>query len=232
MNKKHNNITIVGAGGIGCHLIPMLAFLSGKTRIIDGDSYEPENCTRQFPALKETANKAQTMAHIVRERSQGIIEWRGEYITPQNKFELIDPETSLIVSCVDNNETRNLLAGACYSLGVPGIMAGNSDTFGEAHLVLPPDYDPFQFFDFPMKGRQPWGCNTDKELDERPQTAVANMLAAGAAMAIFNSLCADKKPEHTMAWCHVDGPKAQSKRVIDLFRERDDEEKVKMLING
>lgn len=215
--KKYDTIIIVGAGGIGCHLIPMLSFLAVKTIIIDGDTYEPDNCKRQFPALQSTENKAKVMWDIVRARTTGEVAYLPEYVTPENLNRLTSLAPDLIVSCVDNNETRTILANLCYHLGIPGIMAGNSESFGEAHLILPPLHDPFEHFEFPMKGRQPWGCNTDKELDERPQTAVANMLAAGAAMAIFNSLRVTKKPENVMAWCHVDGPQAQTKRVKDFM---------------
>ena len=100
----------------------------------------------------------------------------------------------MIFGAVDNNKSRYLIAQLADSFGIPAIIAGNGEWFGEAHLFLPEVYNPFDYFEFPDTDPTPWACNSDEALETSPQTAIANMMAAGAAMHIYLSLFKTGKP--------------------------------------
>ena len=62
---KFKKAAIVGCGGIAVNLAPGLSRLMDVV-LIDGDKYEPKNVTRQFPAMHSAANKAETLALMLR----------------------------------------------------------------------------------------------------------------------------------------------------------------------
>ena len=66
---RRKRVLVVGCGGLGGHLIDMLARMGiGSLRVVDGDAFEPSNLNRQL--LSEVSllgvGKAQTAAERVR----------------------------------------------------------------------------------------------------------------------------------------------------------------------
>lgn len=66
---RRKRVLVVGCGGLGGHLIDMLARIGiGSLRVVDGDAFEPSNLNRQL--LSEVSllgvGKAQTAAERVR----------------------------------------------------------------------------------------------------------------------------------------------------------------------
>lgn len=217
--KKPTKAAIVGAGGIGCYLAPMLCRLMDVV-IIDGDKYEKKNVERQFPALLSDGNKARVLAEMLAPTTlnkvtqiEGFL--KGIEIISESAFEGVD----IIFGAVDNNKSRRLIEEVCLGLEIPAIIAGNEHEHGEAHLIAPGLHSPFDHFDFPDNQPTPWGCNTDAALDENPQTAIANMLAAGAAMHLYISWVTAIKPEFAIAYTRLDTFFSESKRIQDFEKE-------------
>jgi molybdopterin/thiamine biosynthesis adenylyltransferase len=185
---KFKKAAIIGAGGIGCVLVPIISRMMDVV-IVDGDSYEPENVSRQFPALHSTENKAEALARMSSPNTlmkiQAIPDYfRDDRIILRDEWQGVD----LVISAVDNNASRRIIAEFCEDRELPLIMAGNEHTVGEAHLLVPGLYNPMDHFDFPETEPAPWACNHDATLDEHPQTPIANALAAGATLHILLSI--------------------------------------------
>ena len=218
--QKPTKFAIIGAGGIGCVLAPLLA-REGHVVIIDADKYEPKNVTRQFPALTSTENKAKILAGLVTPQTLNKVEWIDSYLrdillTSRPEWSGVD----MIVSGVDNNASRRIVVEVAEALGLPAILAGNEHEHGEAHLYLPEVYNPFDHFTFPENEPVPWGCNTDSMLEAHPQTAIANILAGGCAMHLLLSYLKVENPLNAVVYSRNDALSSTYKRAKDLIAQQ------------
>ena len=200
MNRPHK-AAIIGAGGIACHLLPALSRLMDCV-IVDKDSYEPKNVHRQFPALTESGNKAHVLAALLREHTifnmESIPEYlEGPSIMNDPAFEGVD----LLIGAVDNNESRHLIMELASTLGIPAFLGGNEHEHGEAHAFYPGLYDPALHHDFSGGDPAPFHCNSDKAIEEFPQTPLANAMAAGAILHLLLSY--EKVEDLNNAVCYV-----------------------------
>ena len=113
---KPIRVKIVGCGGIGCELIPTLSrylayaydkYSTVEITLIDGDSYEPGNSARQH--FKSTINKAQETANSLTPQFPRILfKAFPHYLMDNNVAEVIQ-EGDVVMSCVDNHDTRLLI---------------------------------------------------------------------------------------------------------------------------
>jgi molybdopterin/thiamine biosynthesis adenylyltransferase len=221
--KSPTKIAIIGCGGIGCNLAPILSRMSDIV-LVDGDIYEPANVTRQFPALKHKGNKAMVLQELIQEHTLNKVQSIPAYaqdctIMNCDEWRGVD----FIISGVDNNESRYIIKDIADSIGVPAILAGNEHEHGEAHFVIPEVYDPFAYFEFVSDPHAtPWGCNTDVVLDEFPQTILANALAGGAALHLLMSWKRVTNPFNSVCYSRADALSSQFKRVRDLIPREED----------
>jgi molybdopterin/thiamine biosynthesis adenylyltransferase len=214
--KPPKKILIVGAGGIGCVLAPMLCRLANIV-IMDKDNYEPGNAGRQFPALMSEGNKAQILADYLSPTTLNTVEHIADYFRDATAFnEDATRDVEMIFAAVDNNASRKVITEVAEAYGIPAILAGNEHAHGEAHLFLPEVHDPFKHFEFTFKEPPPWACNAPETLEEYPQTAIANQLAAGCAMHLYLSYLTAKKFENMVVYTRLDTFYSESKRARDF----------------
>ena len=215
--KRPSKYAIIGAGGIGCNLAQMLC-REGDIVIIDKDNYEPDNAARQFPALHSTENKAMVLAEWCRKQTLNKVEHINDYL--KNTFIRNHPEfdgVDMLIGCVDNNASRGAIIKVAECMEIPAILAGNEHEHGEAHLFIPEIYNPFDHFEFQNGEPPPWGCNTEKTLSEFPQTAIANIMAAGCAMHILLSWFKVNEPRNCIVYSRNDALSSTYKRAKDLL---------------
>jgi len=138
MNIK--NIKVVGIGGIGGCLLPVLAkFLSHQNEsnititLIDGDGYEAKNRERQF--FQMLGNKAEvTLARFAVEYPE--INWvaKNVYITERNIVELIRKD-DITLLCVDNHATRKLVSDRLEEIST-GILISGGNEFTDGNIQV------------------------------------------------------------------------------------------------
>ena len=86
---RRKRVLVVGCGGLGGHLIDMLARIGiGSLRVVDGDAFEPSNLNRQL--LSEVSllgvGKAQTAAERVRRVNPNVaVHAVGEFLTEETQ---------------------------------------------------------------------------------------------------------------------------------------------------
>lgn len=159
-----SNVVIVGCGGTGSRLLPMVSQLMSRGKwndmvptitLIDGDEVEVKNLTRQnFIADDVGRNKAECLA----ERYGGAFEIPtvsiNQYIpndvlsmrnwlrrnVPEAMQRLITDRPMVVFLCVDNMQARfNIIQSILYSTVESGIEhlivdAGNENTYGQARV--------------------------------------------------------------------------------------------------
>jgi len=134
--KQTRKIKVIGAGGIGGHLIePLSRYLSysedySEITVIDGDKYEDRNKERQ--RFSECENKAEHTVSIMKEEFPKVhFRAKGEYVTEDNVITTIR-ENDVVLLCVDNHATRKLVSDRCSELdNVTLISGGNNYTDGD-----------------------------------------------------------------------------------------------------
>ncbi len=221
--KPPTKICLIGGGGIGCCLAPILSRMFPLV-IVDEDTYEPANVQRQFPALLHAGNKAEILSGMIQSNTLHKIEFIPEFmkdamITNHDAWKGVD----FIVSGVDNNASRHIIAQLATDLEIPCILAGNSHEHGEAHLLIPGTYHPMDHYEFGDDGEKvPWGCNTDQNLDEFPQTPFSNFLAAGCAIHLLLSWQRVTNPLNCVVYSRNDALCSSYSRVKDLLQAADE----------
>jgi molybdopterin/thiamine biosynthesis adenylyltransferase len=208
---------LAGAGGIGCVLAPLLC-RDAELLICDADSYEEKNHGRQFPSLQSTENKAKTLAGLIEHQTLCSVHWLPHFI--KDGMITNNPEwngVDMIVGAVDNNKSRRILVQLAEELEIPAILAGNEHEHGEAHLFIPSVYNPFDHHEFPDGDPAPWACNASQTLDAHPQTAIANTMAAAAAMHILLSWRVARDPLNCIVYSRLDPFSSDCRRAKNVI---------------
>lgn len=139
MESKRKRVLVIGAGGLGCAVLPLLVGSGAEILLLDDDVVSLSNLQRQL--LFRTADvgrpKVEVAAERLRELSAGIaIEGRAERITPKNGVELV-AGVDLVLDGSDNFPTRFLVNDACILAGTPLIHGGILRFTGQVMEIHP-----------------------------------------------------------------------------------------------
>jgi molybdopterin/thiamine biosynthesis adenylyltransferase len=137
--KKTRKIKVIGAGGIGGHLIePLARYLSYtedncEITVIDGDKFEERNKERQRFSVCE--NKADHTAAKMKDEFPKIhFRSKGEYLTEDNVITSIR-EGDTVLLCVDNHATRKLISDRCEELDNVTLISGGND-YTDGNVIM------------------------------------------------------------------------------------------------
>lgn len=139
---RRKRVLVVGCGGLGGHLIEMLARIGiGALRVVDGDVFEPSNLNRQLlsevPTLGLSKAKA-AAARINRVNPEVEVEAVAENMTEVNVHELLQG-CDAVLDGLDNIESRRVLASACTRAGIPYIYGAVNGWVAQAAISMPGD---------------------------------------------------------------------------------------------
>lgn len=209
---QFKQVFIIGAGGIGSHLMEslarLLAYHKDGTRnitLIDGDSYEEKNRIRQlFDAKFVGQNKAEVLAKKV-EEALFPIRYIPNYVDKEKFLQILENNLSnrrdpfLVITAVDNHATRKAIIEALDAGEYPNFvfLSGSNGVFngqvlsyvklmGEKGTVHPLDkYPDLRNPDDHIPGTP--GCQA--QATETPQLITANATAAlGLLWTVFSML--------------------------------------------
>lgn len=129
--KSLRKVKVIGAGGIGSHLIePLSRYLHHSNQeveitIYDGDNFEDRNQERQ--RCIGTENKAEYTVNSLKGVFQKIhFRAKSEYVTDENVITAIR-ENDVVFLCVDNHATRKLVSDRCEELDNVTLISGGND---------------------------------------------------------------------------------------------------------
>lgn len=140
---RRKRVLVVGCGGLGGHLIEMLARIGiGALRVVDGDVFEPSNLNRQLlsevPTLGLSKAKA-AATRINRVNPEVEVEAVTENMTEVNVHELLQG-CNAVLDGLDNIESRRVLASACTRAGIPYIYGAVNGWVAQAAISMPGDH--------------------------------------------------------------------------------------------
>ena len=230
-NKKPLKVKVIGTGGIGLCVLPVLArylnyntekFPATEVSLIDGDQFEEKNRERQ--AFVEAGYKATTTAATYRNEYPSLMFWdHPVYVDDDNVIQLIR-ENDVVVLCVDNHKTRKLISDRAIDLKNVTIISGGNDwTDGNVliHIrrdgkdLTPPLANKYHpeiqnpTDKHPGEIQQAQGCQA--MVASEPQLLITNNLIAANMLAAFYNLVdqdqfekVTKTPEnHAEVYCDI-----------------------------
>ena len=140
---KEKRVLVAGCGGLGGHLIDMLARIGiGAIRAVDCDVFEASNLNRQLlcemPLLG--ISKAQAAADRMRRVNPEVeTEAIVTFLTRDNVRQLLKG-CDAVLDGLDNIQSRKILAEACTEAGIPYIYGAVSGWVSQAAVSMPGDH--------------------------------------------------------------------------------------------
>ena len=133
-------VLIVGAGALGNEVSKNLAQCSvGAITIIDSDQVELTNLNRcvYFQRSDIGSQKATTLGRRIREYfpDTTVTEICGRF---EDVDDAVLKDTDLVVSCVDNMDTRLTINRWCAELKTPLVDGGTDGLYGRVQTIFPP----------------------------------------------------------------------------------------------
>ncbi len=128
INQSH--IVVIGVGGVGSWVAEALARNAiGKITMIDMDVVAESNINRQLPALSSTIgqNKIDVMAERISEiNSECTVIKIDDFLTKENIADLIAPECSYVIDCMDDSRVKAALLYWCKRQKIKIITLGGA----------------------------------------------------------------------------------------------------------
>lgn len=117
-----SSIAVVGMGGTGCSLLPLLSTLpAGRITLIDGDTVEAVNLARQVLYGTSDVGRAKVEAAVARMHHRpNAGPWVPvfRFIDAGNCRALLEGH-QVVADCTDDLLARALIERTCRSLGIP-----------------------------------------------------------------------------------------------------------------
>jgi len=130
--KPPKVVTVIGAGALGSHLVPLLRNTGAKIRVCDFDRVENKNTQSQFHGRTHVGTlKVLGLKQTVSLLWNMKIEALSSRLTDVNTKEILGG-SDLLVDCVDNAKTRRLIQSFAKANSVPCVHGGldQEGTFG------------------------------------------------------------------------------------------------------
>ncbi len=142
LSLRDFRVAVVGCGGLGGHIIEMLARLGiGKITAIDGDVFDISNLNRQLLSLPE--NIGLSKAIVAKNRIEKVnpdveLVAVSEFLTKENAAEILS-DHDVICDALDSISARLLIQDAAEKLKIPLVHAAIAGWFAQVCTILPGD---------------------------------------------------------------------------------------------
>jgi molybdopterin-synthase adenylyltransferase len=127
-------IVVVGAGGTGCFVLPLLAKLKANLTIIDRDVVEESNIERQVLYSNIDVGRPKALVAAARLRKHSSVKAFFEDLNFRNIEGLLHG-ADFIFDCTDNIDARLLINDYCKKHSKPWVHTSAAQGLGEVILV-------------------------------------------------------------------------------------------------
>ena len=136
----NSKVLVIGAGGLGSHVLPLLVSSGiGHIGIVDDDKVSMSNLPRQTLYNIKDIEKAKVEAakkHLRLLNPDVKIKTYQTRLNEGNAKEIIKGY-HLVIDCTDNFETKFLINDTCVALKKPFITGGVDDYKGQVMTYIP-----------------------------------------------------------------------------------------------
>ena len=141
MKKLLNaTVTVIGAGGLGCPAIQMLASAGvGHIRIVDGDTVDLSNFPRQIMHFNSDIGKmkVQSIEEKIHAMNPDVIVETFQVYADENNIVDLLTGSDYVIEASDNMHTKFLVNNTCIQLQIPFTIAGVVMFTGQILSVQP-----------------------------------------------------------------------------------------------
>ncbi len=133
-------VAVVGCGGLGGHIIEMLARLGvGHLTCIDADVFEVTNLNRQL--LSTPDNLGQPKSAVAEKRVKLInpevkVKVHQTMLGAENALKLLQ-DHDLVCDALDNIESRRVVEKCASELGIPMVFGAIAGWYAHVGVILP-----------------------------------------------------------------------------------------------
>lgn len=139
---KDFRICVIGCGGLGGHIIEMLARLGvGQITAVDGDVFDETNLNRQLLSKESLIGREKALAAMDRIRevnSQVRVDPVVAFVKADNCREIIQGH-DLVMDALDNMSSRKIVAAGCREEGIPLVHGAIAGWYGQVAVIRPED---------------------------------------------------------------------------------------------
>ena len=140
---RTKKIAVIGCGGLGGHLIDLLARLGiGSILAVDGDIFDASNLNRQLLSQVSLlgTEKARAAADRVRMVNPDVnVRSETVFLDESNALSLITG-CDVVLDALDNIPSRKILSAACEKANIPYIYGAISGWVAQAAISMPGDH--------------------------------------------------------------------------------------------
>ena len=139
---QQKSICVIGCGGLGgCVIQSFARFGVRKITVVDGDVFVESNLNRQI--FSDQKVLGQKKAIVIQEALKLINEEvevvaYTEMLTAENAAMILSNH-DLVVDCLDNIETRHVVAKQCTKLAIPMVHGAIGGFYGQVANIFPGD---------------------------------------------------------------------------------------------
>lgn len=140
-----SRVLIVGAGALGS-VVGMYLAASGIGNLIiaDFDNIDVTNLQRQVFYCESDVGESKTAVLVerIRKLNSGIKVKTVSRVITSASIDVVASEVDAIVECSDNPATKEMIVSAGKRLGIPVVLGGVKEYFGQVMIFNPdsPDY--------------------------------------------------------------------------------------------
>jgi molybdopterin/thiamine biosynthesis adenylyltransferase len=139
---RTKKIAVIGCGGLGGHLIDLLARLGiGSILAVDGDIFDASNLNRQLLSQVSLlgTEKARAAADRVRMVNPDVkVRSETVFLDESNALSLITG-CDAVLDALDNIPSRKILSAACEQANIPYIYGAIQGWVAQAAVSMPGD---------------------------------------------------------------------------------------------
>ena len=139
---RTKKIAVIGCGGLGGHLIDLLARLGiGSILAVDGDIFDASNLNRQLLSQVSLlgTEKARAAADRVRMVNPDVkVRSETVFLDESNALTLITG-CDAVLDALDNIPSRKILSAACEKANIPYIYGAIQGWVAQAGISMPGD---------------------------------------------------------------------------------------------
>ena len=140
---RTKKIAVIGCGGLGGHLIDLLARLGiGSILAVDGDIFDASNLNRQLLSQVSLlgTEKARAAADRVRMVNPDVkVRSETVFLDESNALSLITG-CDAVLDALDNIPSRKILSAACEKANIPYIYGAIQGWVAQAGISIPGDH--------------------------------------------------------------------------------------------
>ena len=142
LKLAQSNVAVIGAGGIGGHVILLLARLGiGKLVVVDYDSFDETNLNRQALSSNKAIGRSKSgeAVHVVGSINPGVEVTSHRIKFEDQKAEFILGDSDVVVDALDNIATRFSLEKSAKKMGIPLVHGAIAGLEGQVMTIFPED---------------------------------------------------------------------------------------------